>query len=38
MGTRGELCVRGYSTMLAYWGEKDATDRTIDSDGWLKTG
>jgi long-chain acyl-CoA synthetase len=37
-GLRGELCVRGHSTMLTYLDDSDATTRTIDRDGWLHTG
>lgn len=38
IGGAGEICVRGYSTMLGYWGDPEATSRTIDADGWLRTG
>lgn len=37
-GTRGELCVRGYSTMLGYWGDEEKTRETLGNDGWLRTG
>ena len=37
-GTSGELCTRGYSVMLGYWGDKAQTDESIDADGWLHTG
>jgi long-chain acyl-CoA synthetase len=37
-GTRGELCVRGHSTMLSYLDDPDATNQAIDADGWLHTG
>ena len=37
-GTSGELCTRGYSVMLGYWGDKEQTDESIDADGWLHTG
>jgi fatty-acyl-CoA synthase len=36
--TVGELCTRGYLTMLGYFDLADATAATIDSDGWLHTG
>lgn len=38
MGDPGELCIRGYSTMLGYFGEEEQTKRTISNDKWLKTG
>jgi fatty-acyl-CoA synthase len=37
-GERGELCARGYMVMKGYDGEPEATARTIDADGWLRTG
>jgi long-chain acyl-CoA synthetase len=37
-GERGELLIRGHSTMLGYFEDPDATARTIDKDGWLRTG
>jgi long-chain acyl-CoA synthetase len=37
-GERGELCIRGHSTMLGYLDDADATARTIDADGWLHSG
>ena len=37
-GTSGELCTRGYSVMLGYWGDDEQTDETIDKAGWLHTG
>ncbi len=37
-GTRGELCTRGYSVMLGYWGDDERTRETIDPAGWLHTG
>jgi len=37
-GTSGELCTRGYSVMLGYWGDKEQTDESIDAAGWLHTG
>ncbi len=38
LGTPGELCTRGYSVMLGYWGEKERTDQAIDEAGWMHTG
>ncbi len=37
-GTSGELCTRGYSVMLGYWGDKEQTEESIDAAGWLHTG
>ena len=34
----GELCTRGYLVMKGYDGEPEATARTIDAEGWLRTG
>lgn len=36
-GQTGELCARGPSIMLGYWGDEEAT-RTVVVDGWLHTG
>ena len=37
-GTPGELCTRGYSVMLGYWNNPDATHDAIDPAGWMHTG
>jgi fatty-acyl-CoA synthase len=37
-GIAGELCTRGYSVMLGYWGEEDKTKEGIDKAGWMHTG
>ncbi|MFD4356956.1 FadD3 family acyl-CoA ligase, partial [Nocardia sp. NPDC058518] len=34
----GEVLVRGYSVMLGYLDDPDATAAAIDPDGWLHTG
>ncbi|MDP6653191.1 MAG: AMP-binding protein [Gammaproteobacteria bacterium] len=34
----GELCTRGYSVMLGYWENAEATASAIDSNGWMHTG
>ena len=36
--TVGEICVRGYGTMIGYHGNDAATAETIDDQGWLRTG
>jgi len=36
--TVGEICVRGYCTMIGYHGNEAATSETIDPEGWLHTG
>lgn len=37
-GVPGELCTRGYSVMLGYWGEPERTAEVVDGDGWMHTG
>ncbi|MCE3551183.1 AMP-binding protein [Pseudonocardia sp. RS11V-5] len=37
IGTRGEICARGYQTMLGYFEQPDDT-ALVFSDGWLRTG
>ena len=38
VGEKGEICCRGYSVMLGYWGDEERTAETIDSEGWLHSG
>lgn len=37
-GETGELCTRGYSVMLGYWNNDEATHKAIDRAGWMHTG
>ncbi|WAG81402.1 AMP-binding protein [Metapseudomonas furukawaii] len=37
-GTIGELCTRGYSVMLGYWNNPQATAEAIDAGRWMHTG
>ncbi len=38
IGETGELCTRGYSVMLGYWGNEEATASAIDKARWMHTG
>jgi fatty-acyl-CoA synthase len=38
LGTPGELCTRGYSVMLGYWGEPERTAEVIDAAHYMHTG
>ena len=37
-GKVGELRLKGASVTPGYWNQPDATARSFDQDGWLKTG
>ena len=37
LNTPGELCTRGYSVMLGYWGDEEQTAKSVQ-DGWMHTG
>jgi fatty-acyl-CoA synthase len=37
-GLPGELCTRGYSVMLEYWEQPEATAAAVDRAGWMHTG
>ncbi|MET8151000.1 AMP-binding protein [Actinoplanes sp. NPDC049668] len=37
-GEAGELCTRGYSVMLGYWDQPEATAEAIDAARWMHTG
>jgi fatty-acyl-CoA synthase len=38
IGQPGELCTRGYSVMLGYWNNPEATAEAIDRARWMHTG
>ena len=38
IGQPGELCTRGYSVMLGYWNNPDATTEAVDQARWMHTG
>jgi fatty-acyl-CoA synthase len=38
VGQVGEICARGYQTMLGYFGLPEETAAALDGDGWLRTG
>jgi fatty-acyl-CoA synthase len=37
-GKVGEIATRSGSNMVGYWNLPEATAKTLDSDGWLRTG
>ncbi|MDE2462753.1 MAG: fatty acid--CoA ligase [Alphaproteobacteria bacterium] len=37
-GVVGEVAIRSVSNMAGYWNLPEATSKTIDADGWLRTG
>ena len=37
-GEPGELCTRGYSVMLGYWGDAEKSAEVVDAAGWMHTG
>ncbi len=37
-GEKGELCLQGPQVMKGYWKRPDATEETIEADGFLHTG
>ena len=37
-GVNGEFCAKGYNQMKGYYKMPDATNETIDAEGWLHSG
>ena len=37
-GCTGEICIRGYQTMIEYFDMPEATAAALRADGWLHTG
>ena len=37
IGTKGELCTRGYAVMMGYWDDEDRTRESI-VDNWMHSG
>ena len=37
-GEAGEIAVKSVANMAGYWGLPEETARTIDAEGWLRTG
>ena len=35
LGEAGEICTRGYSVMIKYWGDEKATKKAKDEMGWM---
>lgn len=38
LGVDGELCIRGPNIIPGYYNDPEKTAKTIDKNGWLKTG
>ncbi|KMY66088.1 AMP-binding protein [Desulfocarbo indianensis] len=37
-GQQGEVCCRGYSVMKGYYNMPEATEASVDTEGWLHSG
>ncbi len=37
-GEPGEIVIRGHNVMSGYWHKPEATEETIDAEGWFHTG
>ncbi|MCK0714220.1 AMP-binding protein [Chromohalobacter sarecensis] len=37
-GEPGELCVQGPQVMKGYWNRPEDTAKTLDAEGWIRTG
>jgi long-chain acyl-CoA synthetase len=37
-GEVGEIVIRGHNVMKGYWERPEATENSIDDDGWFRTG
>lgn len=38
VNTAGEICIRGYSVMMGYWGEEEETEDVIEPSRWFHSG
>lgn len=38
IGETGEICARGYMTMLGYWRDEEKTAEVLKDSGWFHTG
>lgn len=38
LGEPGELCVKGPQVMKGYWNLPEETAKTLDEEGWIRTG
>jgi fatty-acyl-CoA synthase len=38
VGSQGEICVRGYQTMIGYFNMPEETAKTLGANGWLRSG